>query len=223
MEEYIYILKNVSSASVYSALWDLGYKNCWIEGVFPVTTTGVHVVGRAVTVKYVPFRKAVDESYQRQKYLVLTEALKAGDIIVMDACGTNAGVIGDCMASGFKVKGAQAVVIDGGVRDVPLIKKIGLPVFAKYTTPAHIGEKITPFEINTTIECGGVQVNPGDVIVADDDGVMVMPKEVVKEATELAWKHERLDEESRKRILQGTPLGEAYPPKEEWLKEKKGI
>ncbi|MEM3873039.1 MAG: hypothetical protein QXE05_10825, partial [Nitrososphaeria archaeon] len=176
--ELFSVLEKVSSASVYSALWDLGYKNCWIKDVFPITFTGIHVVGRAVTVKYVPFRKAVDEEYSRKKYLAITESLEKGDVIVMDACGTKSGVIGDCMASGFKVKGVSAVVIDGGVRDVPLIKKVGLPVFAKYITPAHIGEKIVPFEINVTIRCGGVQVNPGDIIVADDDGVMVIPKEV---------------------------------------------
>jgi regulator of RNase E activity RraA len=220
MEEKLFsILEKVSSASIYSALWDLGYKNCWIEDIHPVTLTDIHVAGRAVTVKYLPFKKAVDEGYLRQKYLALTEVLKKGDVIVMDACNAKSGVIGDCMASGFKMKGASAVVIDGGVRDVPLIKKVGLPVFAKYVTPAHIGEKVIPFEINTTIECGSVQVNPGDIIVADDDGVVVIPKEVAKEAIELGWKHERLDEESRKRILRGVPLGEAYPPREEWLKE----
>ncbi|MEM3871578.1 MAG: hypothetical protein QXE05_03385 [Nitrososphaeria archaeon] len=69
----------------------------------PITLTGVHVVERATTVKYVSFRKAVDESCQRRKYFTLTEALKVDGVIVMDACGINAGVIGDCMTSGFKV------------------------------------------------------------------------------------------------------------------------
>lgn len=219
LKELIKKLERVSSASIYSSLWELGYRNCWMEDIRPITLTDVHVVGAAVTVKYLPFKKELENEKYRNILLHVVEVLKKGNVIVMGACGVKAGIIGDCIASGFKVRGASAVIIDGGVRDVPLIRKIGLPVFAKYATPAHIGEKVIPVEVNTTIECGGVQVDPGDIIVADDDGVMVIPKEVAKEATELGCKHERLDEESRKRILKGIPLGEAYPPKEEWLKQ----
>jgi regulator of RNase E activity RraA len=211
-------LEKVSSASIYSSLWELGYRNCWMEDIHPISLSNVHVVGAAVTVKYLPFKKEVGDEKYRNVLLQIVGVLRKGNVIVMGACGTKVGIIGDCIASGFKAKGASAVIIDGGVRDVPLIRKIGLPVFAKYATPAHIGEKVIPVEVNVTINCGGVQVDPGDIIVADDDGVMVIPKEVAKDATELGWKHECLDEESRKRILKGIPLGEAYPPKEEWLK-----
>jgi regulator of RNase E activity RraA len=124
------------------------------------------------------------------------------------------------MSSGFKVKGVSAIVIDGGVRDVPLIRKMELPVFAKYATPAHIADTLVSAELNASIECDGVQVNAGDIIIGDDDGVVVIPKEVAPEAIERGWRHEKLDLESRKRILAGTPLGDAYPPREEWLKEK---
>ncbi|MEM1507852.1 MAG: ribonuclease activity regulator RraA [Candidatus Bathyarchaeia archaeon] len=217
--ESIKILEKVSSASAYSALWDLGYKNTWMRGIYPLTVSGTHIVGPAVTVKYLPYKKRLEEDTYR-KSAIFQAALTAreGDIVVMDAMGMDCGVIGDCIAMGFKVKGVAGVVIDGGVRDTPLIRRIGLPVYARCATPAHIGEKIVPVSLNTPIECAGVQVNPGDIIVADDDGVVVIPKEIVSEAAKLGLKHERLDEESRRRISEGMPLGEAYPPKEEWLR-----
>ena len=213
-------LHKISSASVYSALWDLGYRNLCMHDILPVTLNNIHIVGKALTVRYLPFTKYFNiEEYRKSSVFKAAQIAGSENVVVMDALGSKVGVIGDCIAMGFKTKGVAGVVIDGGVRDVPLIKKMLLPVFARCVTPAHIEGYITPIELNTTINCDGVQVCPDDIIVGDDDGVVVIPRSVMKEAIEIGWRHERLDEESRKRISSGIPLDGAYPPKKEWLEE----
>lgn len=213
-------LEDVSTDSVFSALWDLGYKNNCMRDIVPITIKDAHVVGHAVTIRYLTLKRPMDpEEYRKTASFRVVEAAKKGDVLVMGGLGYRIGLIGDVMASGFKVRGVSAVVIDGGVRDVPLIKEMEFPVFARFATPAHIEDRLVAVEFNSPIDCDGVQVNPGDIIVADEDGVVAIPIEVADKVAELGWKHERLDEESRKRILAGVPLGEAYPPREEWLKK----
>jgi len=104
---------------------------------------------------------------------------KSGDIIVVDTCGsTSNSILGDLMATAAFAKGIAAVIIDGGIRDIAELKEKHYPVFARFVTPA-VGDKDGPGEINLPISCGGVPVLPGDYIVADDNGVVVIPPEMI--------------------------------------------
>lgn len=104
---------------------------------------------------------------------------KPGDVIVVDTCGGGSNsVMGDLMASAAFSKGIAAIVIDGGIRDVGELREKKYPVFARYITPA-VGDKDGPGEINLPISCGGVPVLPGDYVVADDNGIVVLPPEWV--------------------------------------------
>lgn len=124
------------------------------------------IVGPAVTVKVFP-----GDNLMVHKALDL---IQPGDLIVVDASGTrNNAVIGDLVASKAKHRGACGFVIDGLIRDLPEVRKVGLPVFARGVSPIgplHRG----PGEINFPISCGGIVVNPGDIIVADENGVVVV-------------------------------------------------
>lgn len=161
----------------------------------PVNEPGVHMAGSALTVRTHPsdnllVHKAMDIA-------------RPGDIIVIDASGdTEHAMIGEIMSFYAKTKGICGFVIDGAVRDRLGIAKLGLPVFAKGTTPRG-PYKEGPGEINTVISCGNVPVSPGDIIVGDDDGVVVIPRDearvVLEKALELAAK----EEETMRSIGQG--------------------
>lgn len=106
--------------------------------------------------------------------------INEGDVIVIDTCGCmNYTVLGDLMASSAVKKKVGGIIVDGGVRDVDELRSKKYPVFAKYFTPA-VGDKDGPGEINYPICCGGVPVMPGDYIVADNDGIVVIPPDQVE-------------------------------------------
>lgn len=143
-----------------------------------VNKPGIHIVGSALTVR----------SHGGDNLLVhkAMDLAHPGDIIVVDACGDmgNA-ILGELMCHYAKTKGIAGYVIDGPVRDLHGISEMGYPVFAKGGTPRG-PYKEGPGEINTVISCGNVPVNPGDVIVADDDGIVVIPKEDAEDVLEKA-------------------------------------
>ncbi|MCM3088621.1 RraA family protein [Bhargavaea ginsengi] len=133
-----------------------------------INKPGIHIVGSAFTVRTHP-----SDNLMVHKAMDLA---KPGDIIVIDACGDmgNA-ILGELMCHYAKTKGIAGYIVDGPVRDLHGIAEMGFPVFAKGATPRG-PYKEGPGEINTPISCGGVPVQPGDVIVGDDDGVMVIPQ-----------------------------------------------
>ena len=105
---------------------------------------------------------------------------KEGDVIVVDTCGCrNYSIMGDLMATTMVAKKIAGIVIDGGVRDIEELREKGYPVFARFVTPA-VGDKDGPGEINYPICCGGVPVMPGDYIVGDQNGVVVIPPDQVE-------------------------------------------
>ena len=142
------------------------------------------IVGPALTVKVFP-----GDNLMVHKTLDL---IQPGDIIVVDASATNNNaVIGDLVASKAKHRGAIGFIIDGLIRDIPAIQEVNLPIFARGRSPIgplHRG----PGEINFPISCGGIVVNPGDIIVADKTGVVVVRKEFADEILQgLKEQHEK--------------------------------
>ncbi|MCM3093261.1 MULTISPECIES: RraA family protein [unclassified Cytobacillus] len=154
----------------------------------PVNKQGIHIAGSALTVRTHP-----SDNLMVHKAMDLA---KPGDIIVIDACGDmgNA-ILGELMCHYAKVKGVRGYIVDGPVRDLTGIAKMGFPVFSKGGSPRG-PYKEGPGEINTTISCGNVPVSPGDIIVGDDDGVIVIPKQdasaVLEKAKSLASKEKEI-------------------------------
>lgn len=153
---------------------------------------GVQIAGRALTVKMpVGDNLAVLEAI---------DSAEPGDIVVVDAKGNDyRAVVGDLYVGLAKTLGVQALVIDGVVRDIQDIKEFDFPVFCKGSTmasPAKTGWG----EINVPISCGGAAVHPGDMIVGDDNGVTVIPREHEEEIWKQAKKQQEIDDERAQRI-----------------------
>jgi regulator of RNase E activity RraA len=139
-------------------------------------SNGVRIAGPAITVRLRP-----GDNLMLHKAIGLAQP---GDIIVVDTCGCkDYCVMGDLMASAAFKKGIGGFVIDGAIRDVVELREKRFPIFAKYVVPA-VGDKDGPGEINLPISCGGVPVLPGDYIVGDDCGVVVVPPSLVTEIIE---------------------------------------
>jgi regulator of RNase E activity RraA len=144
----------------------------------------------------------------------------AGDVLVCDAMGKRyAAIGGDVKLLQLKMMGAEGVVTDGGIRDLELVKGYGLKVFAGDRTPMGGADEIDPFEANGTIQCGGVAVRPGDLIVADDDGVVVVPKQLAAEVIEWVEEHEGAEEYVKGLIeKERVAPGKYYPISEDTLR-----
>jgi regulator of RNase E activity RraA len=162
----------------------------WVmnNSIKSINHPGVHLVGNALTVRTHP-----------SDNLVVHKAMdlaKPGDIIVIDASGdTNHAMIGEIMSHYAKTRGVLGFIVDGAVRDKMSIAELGFPVFSRGVSPRG-PYKEGPGEVNTVISCGNVPVTPGDLIVADDDGVVVIPKAdvgtVLKKAQELSKKEDEI-------------------------------
>jgi RraA family protein len=146
-----------------------------------LTGEGHSLCGPACTVKVFP-----GDNLMVHKVL---DVIEPGDVIIIDAGGSNLNaVLGDLISTKAKHRGAAGVVIDGLVRDLPNIRELDFPVYARGTTPIgplHRG----PGEINYPICCGGVVVNPGDLVVGDATGVVVVPQDIAEELLERLKAH----------------------------------
>jgi len=211
--QVIEAVRQVSSASLTTILRkhgaDVGH--AYMSGIRPLASTDL-VVGRAVTLRYVPTR----EDLRPRLGQVLPshqaiEALAPGDVLVVDALGSvDGGHFGDVMATRVKLRAAGALVIDGAIRDLPFLAKMGLPIYARGATgPAS---PLTPIEYNVPIQCGGALVLPGDLIVADADGVCVLPPHIAAEVAREAIEQEELEVFIRAKLAEGRLLQDVYPP-----------
>jgi regulator of RNase E activity RraA len=136
-----------------------------------------------------------------------------GDVVVVDARGDlRSGVFGDMMLTYFRGRGGVGVVIDGCIRDYPNVERLDLGLWVTGLTPNyHVQTDFFPYAVNVPIACGGVFVMPGDIMVADDDGVVVVPAKMAPQVIEEATKHHEWEEFSRERLFEGGDLRRYYP------------
>jgi regulator of RNase E activity RraA len=187
--------------------------------VGPVTQNkGKSIVGPALTLQFLPQRpdlfsegEYADPETQLHRH-VLYHA-EEGDVVVVDARGDmSSGVFGDMMSTYFKGRGGAGIVIDGCMRDWPNVQKLDLALWLRGWTPNyHVQTSIFPNAVNVPIACGGVTVMPGDIIVADDDGVVVLPVAMAEKVIEDSRKHAEWEQFSRMKLMEGAPLQRYYP------------
>ncbi len=193
-EEIRKILKLVTTPNISDAM----HRARAMDGIKPIVK-GKKVVGKAVTVY------TMDGDWA--KTVEAIDVAEKGDVIVIKCSGDSSAVWGELATRSCINKGIEGVIIDGAVRDVDDIAKLDFPVFAKKIVP-NAGEPKGFGEINVKIICGGVEVNPGDWIVADDNGVMVIPKRRAYEIARRALEVKKHEDRIRAEIEGGKTLAE---------------
>ncbi|NUP75503.1 MAG: fumarylacetoacetate hydrolase family protein [Sinomonas sp.] len=211
-------LRSVGTATLSVQLRKRGMQNCHIEGLIP-TKPGAKVVGTARTLRYIPARedlfKAHGGGYNAQKRAV--DSLREGDILVMDARGEKgSGTLGDVLALRAQVLGAAAVITDGGIRDFGPVSGMEIPAWGANAHPAVLGRKHVPWAVDEAIACGGAAVQPGDVIVADEDGIVIIPPQLAEEVADDAVAQEREEAWVAERVAEGHPVDGLFPMNAEW-------
>ena len=211
----------VSVATVTTRLFTRGLRRCAMRGVAPLRS-GVRLAGWAYTLRYVPSREDLDQldvfrdPDHPQRYAV--EHVPAGSVLVMDARGdTDAATFGSILATRLKVRGAAGVVSDGPVRDAATIRALNLPVFSAGAHPSTNLCRHHAVDTQVAIGCGGVLVEPGDLLVGDDDGVVVVPRKWAKAVIAEAVDQDELEAFLASRVAGGEPLRGTYPPSAETL------
>jgi regulator of RNase E activity RraA len=220
-KELIDGLADISSATTAGELSRLGIRDPQLRG--PVAwSPGMKVVGPALTLQFMPKREDLygEGEYmdpERQLHRHVLYHTQPGDIVVVDARGDMAsGVFGEMMLTYFKGRGGIAAIIDGCIRDSPTAKQLGLGLWLRGVTPNyHTQTNIFPFAVNVPIACGDTLVMPGDIIVADDDGVVVVPIKLAPELLQKASEHHEWEDFSRLRLSEGGDLRKYYPLSEE--------
>lgn len=210
-------LQNIGSATASGELKRLGIRSAFIQG--PVSMTpGRSIVGPALTLQFMPKREDLypDAEYvnpEAQLHRHVLYHAQPGDVVVVDARGDlTSGVFGAMMMTYFRGKGGLGVVIDGAIRDFAEIKELGLGLWLRGVTPNfHTQTNIFPFAVNVPIACGGVTVLPGDIIIADDDGAVVVPIQLAPQLADRATEHVEWEEFSRLKLSEGGDLRRYYP------------
>jgi regulator of RNase E activity RraA len=209
-------LTGVTTATVTTILLKKGLRNVWIRGALPIAPGTPRVAGRAFTVRFIPAREdlATPASWSSPKSTrAAIEDMPAGCIAVVDANGvTDAGIWGDILCARMAKRGVAALVSDGVVRDVAGVLATGLSVWAAGVAAPPSVAGLTFVDWQQPIGCGGVAVFPDDVIVADQDGAVVVPAAMVDEVAALAVEQEQLEAWILEEIQRGTPLPGLYPP-----------
>ncbi len=211
-------LLEAPTAGLSAQLRKRGHHSCFIDGV-AANIAGTKIVGTAKTLRFVPFREDLFAShgggYNAQKRAF--DAVDEGEIIVIEARGdATTGTLGDILALRAKARGAAGVVTDGGVRDFDAVAEIGLPVFSQGAHPSVLGRKHVPWDVDVTISCGGATVQPGDIIVGDGDGVIVIPPALVEDVVDAALAQEIEDAWIAEQVAAGHPVDGLFPLNAEW-------
>lgn len=206
-------LASVSTATLVHQLQMRGIRSSFLSGLRP-THPEIRMVGRARTLRYVALREDAAPRFQRgvnaQKRAV--EGCETGDVLVIEARNVpDAGTIGDIFVSRLHAVGAAGVITDGALRDTPAIASIPIPAYHQSSHASTYGRHHMPYSVDDCITCAGVFVEPGDVIVGDAEGAVVIPMALVAEVTKAALAQEEVELFAIERVAAGEPTTELFP------------
>ncbi|MGK3958241.1 fumarylacetoacetate hydrolase family protein [Arthrobacter sp. R4] len=211
-------LESVCTATLSSQLRKRGLNNVSIDGLTS-TRPEKRIVGVARTLRYVPNREDLFKThgggFNAQKRAI--DSVNEGEILVMEARGEKGtGTIGDILALRAQVRGAAAIITDGGVRDFSAVAAMDMPTYYSNPHPAVLGRRHIPWDTDITIACGGTTVQPGDIIVADSDGILVIPPALAEELADDSIVQEREETFIAEMVEQGHSVDGLYPLNAEW-------
>ncbi len=212
-------LSRATTATLTTLLLKKGLRNVWMRGTRPLDPGQPRRVGPAFTLRFVPAREdlATPESWAKPiSTRSAIEAMPEGCIAVVDAMGiTDAGIFGDILCARMRKRGVAALVTDGVLRDVAGVRATGLPVWCRGAAAPPSVAGLTFVNWGEPIGCGGVAVFPDDVVVADDDGAVLIPQSLVGEIVAAAPEQEHLEAWIMSEVENGASLPGLYPPSAE--------
>jgi regulator of RNase E activity RraA len=208
-------LMGVSTATITTVLLKKGLRNVWMRGTRPLSPGQPRMVGPAFTLRFVPAREdlATPESWSSPTSTrAAIEAMPEGCIAVADAMGvTDAGIFGDILCSRMARRNVAGLVTDGVVRDKAGVLESRLPVWCAGVAAPPSVAGLTFVNWQEPIGCGGVAVFPGDIIVVDEDGAVVIPQALLDEVVAHAPEQERMEAWIMGEVAKGLPLPGLYP------------
>jgi regulator of RNase E activity RraA len=211
-------INGVGSATACAKLNELGVTRTFVNGPRPIGE-GQYVSGPALTLQFMPQREDVG-SGASQEYIergtalwAVLETVQPGDILVIQAYGSAyTGCLGDMLVRYFKHKGGAGIVVDGRIRDYARVSKLGVPIWCTGVTPNFASQaELFPWAYDVPVAVGGVLCLPGDIVVADDDGAVVVPQAMASTVADAARDHQEWEVFSRMRIDEGARLSDYYP------------
>ena len=216
-------LLKVSTATLCTALFKRGLRNQFIQDVRPLNDQLPNMVGEAFTLRYIPAREDLnpisvfqDRSHTQR---VAVEQCPPGAVMVFDSRkNPRAASAGSILVTRLKVRGCAGVVTDGGFRDSPEIAEMGFPAYHhRPSAPTNLTLH-QALDINVPIGCGDVAVFPGDVMVGDREGVVVIPAHLADEIAHEATEMTAFEDFVTEKVLEGRSILGLYPPTEEQSK-----
>ena len=226
-------LKKVSTATLTTVLFKRGFRNVFLQGIFLLNRDAPRMVGEAYTLRYIPAREDIDQlgAFEGRGHpqREAIEACPPGPVLVMDARrDATAATGGDILTTRLMVRGCAGIVTDGGLRDSQTIEKL--------PWPAYCGARSAPLNLvrhhaidsQVPIGCGGVPVYPGDVMVGDEEGVVVIPAKMAEEVAKEAEAQTVFEDWVETKVKEGRSIFGLYPPNAEtkaefeaWKKARK--
>jgi regulator of RNase E activity RraA/2-keto-4-pentenoate hydratase/2-oxohepta-3-ene-1,7-dioic acid hydratase in catechol pathway len=211
-QEILVGLGQVATATLAAQLRKRGLNTLTLDGLRS-TRPEQTMAGYARTVRYLPLREdlsAAQGPMNAQKRAI--EAIRPGEVLVIEARGDpTAGTIGDILALRAQVRGAAGVVTDGAIRDSAALAALDIPVYHRAAHPAVLGRRHVPWETEVTVACAGVTIQPGDILVGDADGVVVLPPGIAAEVLADAVNQEREEAFIAERVAAGESIDGLFP------------
>lgn len=216
-QETIDRLRTAATSSIATLLLKRGLRNQYVQGVQLIGATGKRMAGPAFTLRYIPAREDIDvvESFRDPMHAqrVAVETVPPGHVLVMD-CRQDASAAsgGSILLTRLEVRGCAGVVTDAGVRDVETIAALNMPCFAAGPSAPTNLSKHHAIDIDVAIGCGGAPVYPGDIVVGDCDGVIIVPAHLADEIATDVGPMEAFEEFALAEMRAGRSVIGTYPP-----------
>ena len=208
--------------AVWSQLESKGYEHCFINELDALHPDR-RLVGRARTIRYLPTRPDLrEEIYSNRKQLnyVSAEEAQPGDVLVFDAGGdTRSAVSGEITTVRFLARGGTGLIVDGALRDVPEIAGMPLQVYQRRGQAAAVRPNLMSIDYQVPVRIGNVTVRPGDLLIGERHGILVIPAALADEVLDAALSKLDLESFQRKLLLEGRSIYGVYPPDEETRRE----
>lgn len=197
------------TAVVADVLDALGLRQQVVSASLPrVSGQGV-LVGRARTTQWEDINQLDPRPYELE--LAAVDACQTGDVLVAAAAGSmRSGIWGELLSTAARLRGCAGALVDGAVRDVATMNEMGFMVFARGTCPRDSLHRQRVVAVDVSVEIGGVRIDPQDLVFADADGVVVVPRAVEREALDAAWNKVTAENCVRDEIRAGVPAGEVF-------------